>query len=80
MKIVLKRFIEQSISFYDSLLEYQKEIYEPMLKEPFCANCGEPVERKAWTGKPFKCEPCKRAEVNKKAKEYRDRKKLVLVD
>lgn len=66
MKIHITQTIERGIEFLDALTTYQTEVYDPILKKPFCFNCGDPIEeRKAWTGKPYKCDKCKREATNK---------------
>lgn len=71
IRIHLTRLIEQAIIFQDALISYQMEVYDPILKEPFCVSCGEPIEARQWNGKPWKCDDCKREQINKKERDKR---------
>jgi ribosomal protein L37AE/L43A len=55
-----KDLIEKAIEFSDALIAFQKEAYEPALKDPFCFRCGEKVERKSqFANLPWHCDKCK---------------------
>jgi rubredoxin len=55
-----KDLIEKAIEFSDALIAFQKEAYEPALKEPFCFRCGEKIDKKPpFRDIPWYCPKCK---------------------
>lgn len=61
--------MDDLVKMYDSLLEYQISVVDPILQNPFCSACGDPIERTKWTGRLWKCERCKKDLQNFKSRE-----------
>ena len=80
MRRYITRFIEAAINFQDALINYQKEFYEPALKDPFCSACGESVSRNSFKGFPWMCRNCQKSKDNNREKEKRLNNKMVLED
>jgi tRNA(Ile2) C34 agmatinyltransferase TiaS len=68
LKSQLKEHIERCIELHDQLTNYQEQIVNPVLKNPFCLTCGEAVDG---IGGIWKCDSCRKWEKTVNLAKYK---------